>query len=95
MDAPVPEHSKTDPAMHMSRTEELRHPDPFATTTEAFDLDDLDLLDLTPANAKQEYTITTPSDAVSQGSNKQVVTLSPELLEVIVQKVVEKISEKY
>jgi CheY-like chemotaxis protein len=82
---------------HTAPTEELRRDlrEPFATTTDAFDLDDIDLLDLTPENATQEYTITTPSDAVSQGSNKQVVTLSPELLEVIVQKVVEKISEKY
>jgi CheY-like chemotaxis protein len=82
---------------HTAPTEELRRDfrDPFATTTDAFDLDDLDLLDLTPANATEEYTITTPADAVSQGGNKQVVTLSPELLEVIVQKVVEKISEKY
>ena len=82
---------------HTAPTEELRRDlrDPFATTTDAFDLDDLDLLDLTSANATEEYMITTPSDAVSQGGNKQVVTLSPELLEVIVQKVVEKISEKY
>jgi CheY-like chemotaxis protein len=95
METPPIEPLRTDQGMHIAPTEELRHPDPFATTTDAFDLDDLDLLDLTPANAKEEYVITTPSDAVSQGSNKQVVTLSPELLEVIVQKVVEKISEKY
>lgn len=86
-----------DQSVHSAPTEELRRDlrDPFATTTDAFDLDDLDLLDLTPANATEEYTITTPSDAVAQGGSKQVVTLSPELLEVIVQKVVEKISEKY
>ncbi len=82
-------------AEHSAPTEELRR-DPFATTTDAFDLDDVDLLDLTLSNAKEEeYTFTTPSDAVAQGSNKQVVTLSPELLDVIVQKVVEKLSEKY
>jgi hypothetical protein len=88
---------RSDQLVHSAPTEELRRDirDPFATTTDAFDLDDLDLLDLTPANATEEYTITTPSDAVAQGGSKQVVTLSPELLEVIVQKVVEKISEKY
>ena len=99
MDSPPAAMSEAQPyqSVHTAPTEELRRDmrDPFATTTDAFDLDDLDLLDLTPANATEEYTITTPSDAVAQGGNKQVVTLSPELLEVIVQKVVEKISEKY
>lgn len=79
---------------HTAPTEELRR-DPFATTTDAFDLDEIDLLDITPSNATHEYNFATPSEAVSQGSNKQVVSLSPELLDLIVQKVVEKLSEKY
>mgnify|MGYP006194884807 CR=1 FL=1 len=36
-----------------------------------------------------------PVNAVEQGSNKQIVTLSPELIEMIAQRVVEKLSEKY
>lgn len=80
--------------VHTAPTEELRR-DPFATTTDAFDLDEIDLLDITPSNATHEYNFATPSEAVSQGSNKQVVSLSPELLDLIVKKVVEKLSEKY
>lgn len=80
--------------VHTAPTEELRR-DPFATTTDAFDLDEIDLLDITPSNATHEYNFATPAEAVTQGSNKQVVSLSPELLEIIVKKVVEKLSEKY
>ena len=80
--------------VHTAPTEELRR-DPFATTTDAFDLDEIDLLDITPSNATHEYNFATPAEAVSQGSNKQVVSLSPELLDIIVKKVVEKLSEKY
>jgi hypothetical protein len=89
--------AQQDQSVHTAPTEELRRDirDPFATTTDAFDLDEIDLLDLTPTNATEEYEFTTPSDAVSQGSNKQVVSLSPELLDIIVKKVVEKLSEKY
>jgi len=80
--------------VHTAPTEELRR-DPFATTTDAFDLDEIDLLDITPSNATHEYNFATPAETVSQGSNKQVVSLSPELLDLIVKKVVEKLSEKY
>ena len=80
--------------VHTAQTEELRR-DPFATTTDAFDLDEIDLLDITPSNSTHEYNFATPAESVSQGSNKQVVSLSPELLDIIVKKVVEKLSEKY
>jgi CheY-like chemotaxis protein len=81
-------------SVHTAPTEELRR-DPFATTTDAFDLDDIDLLDLTDSAVNEEITLTTPAEAVRQGSNKRVVSLSPELMDIIVKKVVEKLSEKY
>ena len=78
-------------------TEEFRNDarDPFATTADDFDLDDIDLLDLSNADPKRQVNFATPVEARAQGSNQQVVSLSPELLDVIVQKVVEKLSEKY
>ena len=78
-------------------TEEFRHDgrDPFASTADDFELDEIDLLDLSNADPKQHVNFATPTEARTQGSNQQVVSLSPELIEVIVQKVVEKLSEKY
>jgi len=64
----------------------------FDTTGTSFKFDDIDLLDLS-AGAPVE--ITSPANAVEQGGSKQVVTLSPELIEMIAQRVVEKLSEKY
>ncbi len=79
---------------HTAPTEELRR-DPFATTTDAFDLNDLDLLDLSAARVDEQFTFGTPTQSVESGSGKQVVTISPELMDIIVSKVVEKLSEKY
>lgn len=79
---------------HTAPTEELRR-DPFATTTDAFDLDDLDLLDLSTAEIDEQFSFGTPTQSVEDGSHKQVVSISPELLDIIVTKVVEKLSEKY
>jgi len=95
MDAPpsAEESVHADSSLHTAPTEEFRR-DPFATTADAFSLDEMDLLDLTP-NSTQEFTFATPAEAHQQGSNKQVVSLSPELLDLIVKKVVEKLSEKY
>jgi CheY-like chemotaxis protein len=59
-----------------------------------FEFDDTNLLDLSPAEEKS-VEITSPLNAIEQGSNKQIVTLSPELIEIIAQRVVEKLSEKY
>ena len=52
---------------------------------------ELDLLDI-PSETPVE--ITTPSESVAMGG-KQIVTLSPDLIEMIAQRVVEKLSEKY
>ena len=59
-----------------------------------FEFDDTNLLDLSPAE-ENTVEITSPVNAIEQGSNKQIVTLSPELIEMIAQRVVEKLSEKY
>jgi len=84
-------------AMAAAPTEEFRHDmsDPFASTAEEFDLDEIDLLDLTPGSMTETVEFTTPAAAAEQGSRSQVVSLSPELLDIIVQRVVEKLSEKY
>jgi CheY-like chemotaxis protein len=66
----------------------------FDTTGAAFQFDDVDLLDLS-AEPENPVEITSPANAVEQGGNKQIVTLSPELIEMIAQRVVEKLSEKY
>lgn len=96
-DIPAPTNDTEIAEMQTAETEEFRHEalDPFATTAQEFDLDEIDLLDLTPANMTETIEFTTPALAVEQGSKSQVVSLSPELLDIIVQRVVEKLSEKY
>ncbi len=59
-----------------------------------FQFDDLDLLEL-PGVPEKSYNFTTPEQALDAGSKTQVVSLSPELIDIIVQKVVEKLAEKY
>ena len=66
----------------------------FDTTGAAFQFDDVNLLDLSNSS-EAPVEITSPANAVEQGSSKQIVTLSPELIEMIAQRVVEKLSEKY
>jgi CheY-like chemotaxis protein len=61
---------------------------PVEPGTAEFTLDDIDLLELPPVAGGQTVEIT-----AADGS-RQVVNLSPELMEIIVDKVVEKISEK-
>ena len=58
----------------------------------SYEFDDIDLLDIP---SETEIEITAPADAAVRGGNKQIVTLSPDLIEVIAQRVVEKLSEKY
>lgn len=61
----------------------------------AFHFDEIDLLDLSQTGEAKTIEITTPLNAIEQGSNQQVVSLAPELIEMIAQRVVEKLSEKY
>lgn len=56
---------------------------------------DFDILEIPDIPAGKAYEFTTPEQAADTGSKTQVVSLSPELMEIIVQKVVEKLAEKY
>lgn len=60
-----------------------------------FQFDDVDLLELPEIPNGRSYEFTTAMEAAEAGSRVQVVSLSPELIETIVQKVVEKLAEKY
>ena len=56
-------------------------------------IEDIDLLEIPPASAP-ELEITAPAQAADTGSGPPVVSISPELIEIIVQKVVERLSER-
>ena len=58
----------------------------------SYEFDDIDLLDIPPGT---EVEISSPVDTAAKGGNKQIITLSPDLIELIAQRVVEKLSEKY
>ncbi len=66
---------------------ELSHP--------SLSFENIDLLELPGVNENKALEFATPAGTVAAGQNKQVVSISPELMEIIVQKVVEKIAEKY
>ncbi|MDM7923859.1 MAG: response regulator [Pyrinomonadaceae bacterium] len=68
---------------------ELPEPEPTPKYT------DVELLDLPPADSNQTLELTTPKRAELMGSDKRAVSISPELMELIVQKVVERLSQKY
>lgn len=88
---PTVETSQRSPAVG---EDTIRMENRFDTTGASFKFDDIDLLDLSNGGQDQ-VEITSPVHAMEQGVNKQVVTLSPELIEMIAQRVVEKLSEKY
>lgn len=56
---------------------------------------EIDLLDIPPIGGSETIELTTAERAEIMGSDKQVMSLSPELMEVIVQKVVERLSQRY
>lgn len=56
--------------------------------------DDLELLELPPTETADIVELTTEQLAAESGSKTRVVSISPELMAVIVQKVVDKLSEK-
>ena len=76
-----------------SRTEQIPA---FETPTPARDpqFDDENLLDLPPIENGKTLEFAAKQPDSSEVENKQVVNLSPELMEIIVQKVVEKLSDK-
>jgi hypothetical protein len=53
------------------------------------------LLELPPIDSGKTLEFTTTQSMMAQGGTKEVFSLSPELMEMIVQKVVDKLSEKY
>lgn len=96
-EAPVDQTAPSETAMPDAPVgaETIRMDSRFDTTGSAnFQFDEVDLLDL-EASQNGAVEITTPINAIEQGSSKQVVSLSPELIEMIAQRVLEKMSEKY
>lgn len=65
------------------------------STSLKFQFDQIDLLELPEVPSGKSYEFATAQQAADTGSHTQVVSLSPELIEIIVQKVVEKLAEKY
>ena len=63
--------------------------------TAEYQFEEIDLLEIPPVGSEKTIEFTTPENAREAGSSQQVVSISPELMEMIVQRVVEKLSEKY
>ena len=76
-----------------SRTEQIPAFDQ-QTIPKEFRLDEIEILELPPIENGKTLEFTTTQRVIAEGG-KQVVSLSPELMDVIVQRVVEKLSEKY
>ena len=72
-----------------SRTEQI----PASITGSSFNLDDLEILDLPPLETGRTQEFTTTSRSESEGGGKEIVSLSPELMDQLVQRVVEKLSK--
>lgn len=60
-----------------------------------FQFEELDLLEIPGSQATGPYAFTTDEQAAEAGSRIQIASLSPELIDIIVRKVVEKLAEKY
>ena len=84
---------------YQATTEEFRTSqagiEPTFGETESLSREELELLELPPSDDNQTVELTTPERAELMGGDKQIVTISPELMEEIVQKVVERLSSKY
>ncbi len=75
-----------------SRTTPTLESTPSSENASGFD--DMELLELPPIENGKTLEFTTTQRSMAEGG-KQVVSLSPELIDMIVRKVVEKLSEKY
>lgn len=74
----------------------VRMDERFETNSSAeLDFEEIDLLEIPDFPEGTTLELTTPVDAIEAGGSKQVVSLAPELIEMIAQRVVEKLSEKY
>ncbi len=76
-----------------ARTEQIPAIDT-QTTLDHFALDEIELLELPPIDTGKTLEFTTSPDLKGQSGRHQAVSLSPELMEIIVEKVVAKLSEK-
>lgn len=68
---------------------------PLELSQPSYSFKDIDLLEIPDAAGEQTIEFATPAGTADAGGDKQVVSISPELMEIIVQKVVEKLAEKY
>ncbi|MBA2379228.1 MAG: response regulator, partial [Blastocatellia bacterium] len=57
--------------------------------------EEMNILEIPPATEGKTIEFTTAERASLMGSNKEVISISPELMDIIVQKVVERIAKKY
>lgn len=68
---------------------------PELLSSPSFAFDEVDLLEIPAVDSGKAIEFTTLQQALDTGSKTKAVSLSPELIDIIVQKVVEKLSEKY
>jgi CheY-like chemotaxis protein len=88
----------------VSEAENASYFDEYAETEQSLSIDlppqvdfasgESDVLELPPIENGKTIEFTTTQRMMAQGGGREVVSLSPELMEIIVQKVVEKLSEK-
>jgi len=97
-DEPGPEmhrEAETISAAEAAADDAVRFDQPAAPpTAESFNFDEINLLDLPPVETVPTIRFTAPGREEATGSSSPAVSLSPELIDLIVQKVVEKLSEK-
>ena len=68
---------------------------PLELSQPSYSFQNINLLELPNAAGEKTFEFATPAGTAAAGGNTQVVSISPELMEIIVQKVVEKMAEKY
>ena len=66
---------------------------PASITASSLNLDDLEILDLPPLENVNTQEFTTNTRSAAEGGGKEIVSLSPELMDQLVQRVVEKLSK--
>lgn len=92
VEEPAPEQSYFD---QFAETEQIPSMEQqVSEAVSSFNLDEVDLLELPPIENGKTIEFTTNQDVADEGTKKQVMSLSPELMDMIVQKVVDKLSEK-
>jgi CheY-like chemotaxis protein len=95
----------TSESRSVSEAENESYFDEYAETEQSLSIDlppqvdfaseESDVLELPPIENGKTIEFTTTQRMMAEGGGREVVSLSPELMDIIVQKVVEKLSEKY